>query len=59
MANSIETDEAAHFELPHVALHCLQIQLFFSFGSVDNLGKFVVTYFAVLARFLRTCAEKP
>ena len=27
-AYSVEPDEAAHNELPHLAQHCLQIQLF-------------------------------
>ena len=29
-ANSVDPDEAAHYELPHLDLHCLQTQLFFS-----------------------------
>ena len=28
MANSVGPDEAAHYELPHLGLHCLQIQPF-------------------------------
>ena len=27
-ANSLDLDEAAHYELPHLDLSCLQIQLF-------------------------------
>ena len=27
-ANSVDPDEAAHFELPHLDLHYLQIHLF-------------------------------
>ena len=30
-ANSADPDEAAHDEVPHLNLHCLQIQLFFIF----------------------------
>ena len=27
-ANSVDPDEAAHYELPHLDLHCLQIEIF-------------------------------
>ena len=27
-ANSVDQNEAAHYELPHSDLHCLQVQLF-------------------------------
>ena len=32
MANSIDPDKATHNELPHLDLHCLQIQLGFFFA---------------------------
>ena len=32
-ANSMASDEAAHYELPHLDLHCLQIHMFFYFDA--------------------------
>ena len=37
-ANSVDQDEVAHYELPHLGLHCSQIQLF------SVLGAFSVSY---------------
>ena len=34
-ANSVDPDEAAHFEPPHLDLYCLQIQLFSFFGPIS------------------------
>ena len=39
-SNSVDPDEVAHFDLPHLDLHCLEIQLF----------KFLVLY--MLMKFL-------
>ena len=30
-ANSVDSDEVAHYEPPHLDLHCLQIQLHYIF----------------------------
>ena len=39
MANSVDLDEAAHYEPPHQDLCCLQIQLFLSLAlEVLNLS---------------------
>ena len=36
-ANSSNPDKAAHSELPHLDLHCLQIQLFILFGAWSGI----------------------
>ena len=44
MANSVDPDEAAHHELPHQDLCCLQIQLFFTFGILILKDTFFSLY---------------
>ena len=34
MANNVDPDEVAHQELPHLDLHCLQIQLVSYFDAL-------------------------
>ena len=40
MANSVDVDEVALFELPHQDLHCLQMQLFSSLVLLKRVNIF-------------------
>ena len=35
MANSVDSDEVAHYEPPHLDLRCLQFSIF-SFGALEK-----------------------
>ena len=51
-ANRIDSDEAAHHELPHLNLHCLQIQLFSFLGTALSESLFSALYATDLLRKL-------
>ena len=41
MANSVDPDEAAHYEPPHLDLYCLQVQLFSVLVCKSTIFSFV------------------
>ena len=43
-ANSVDPDEAAHNELPHLGLHCLQSQQFWFYNICPLVYEFWVWY---------------
>ena len=38
MANSVDPDEVAHYEPPHLGIRCLQMYLFFIFGPLSIIN---------------------
>ena len=54
MANSVDQDEAAHDELPHLDLHCLWIQEFSFLANEISIFLSALKWFSLCIKYICT-----